>query len=817
MELRPILEERGLYDEKIDNNGDGQKGVTRKEAYTKLFRDYLWKNALPRHSMRAGNANNQAVATTHSMLRVNECLKYLSPEDTADEEILLKIIRHKMGELPIDQDIIDYVHENTWNDDFDGFREHNRNKYGISPEGITNEQGYSSGYGVTHPLIYFAEIGRQTNDKKIEALIRNYFDGTINHFIYPTLEQNGNRWSTVSGIGGRGKANAFTENNWYQTLYAAKELGHPAAKKILYEALRYGDDLNSLSLGPDDRMHLSGKVKKWFRLHGRLSDLKVFYNNRESVEYNLPTERDGPYTFTDEWMGPVMIKDNRGALYVQENGEADFASYERITDEYIVIGRVYSNQCQTSRVRTYEIGPYEIAMNRSNTIDYYEKGGPRVHEPRFDGRSAMDMASGEGISSKVDHIIDTADSLILDTSKDPPATQPRAEPSIESTGIDQRMRTKSWTWEVPQDGGGHNVVSLPVDDSPTTDKVATYYKASGDVHPVSAFAIDDSSNRELEVLNLDLCDLELVLTGTETGDTEIKGEGMLPTFENGYNGWSVGDDRFPSSTATIDGSLEVSVDSRRYFDFAQPTNFVLPVDKTVQRVIFLHEVNGLPERIGLSLENSDSETLWEGGNSNQAVVIDDVNEDTLLTFKVINETTPTIIYPDWFQRVTGLRIEYSDGTAQYPNVNTNTHSTFGDWSVNNPADDYEKFPDTELTTNNALRAEVTSHHHFDRNSKARFTFAPDKTVDTVMFNHEFEGSEESMYLALTDGSGQTLWELDDGGNQFVVIENLGVSDELRLDIHNRSSPTTIHETWYHHIDNVMVKYEDGSVSHWLTG
>lgn len=815
LELRPIMEEQGLLDDMIDNNGDGTESVTRRDAYTRLFRDYLWENALPRHSMRAGHANNQAIANAHSMLRANECLKYLSPDDTADEEILLKILRHKMGDLPIDQDIVDYVHNNTWNDDFDGFREHNRNKYGISPDGIPNENGYSPGYGF-HPLEYFAEIGRQTNDAKIGELIRNYFDG-IQHFVYPTLNQNGNRWSKISGVGGRGKSNAFSGANWYQALYAAKVLDHPAAQRILHEALRYGDDLASLNLGPGLQMHLSTGVQKWFRLHDRLSDFKAFYNARDSVDYQLPTERDGPYVWTDERMGPVMIKDDLGALYAQDIGDGDFPDYERVTDEYIVIGRVYSNQCPTSLVRTYEVGPYEIAMNRSDTVEYSEKGGPRVHVPRFDGRSALDLISGEGKSSKVDHLIDPADSLALDTSKQAPATQPRAEPSLDSTGINPTTRTKTWTWKVPQDGGGHDVVSLPVDDSSETDQVGMYYEAQGgSLNPVSAETIEDGQNRKLNVVNLDLCDHRMLISGTETGDNEIRARGLLPTFKD-YNGWVIGYDGYPSSTATTDGSLEVTVDEERYWTFTRPTFFVLPVDETVERVMFLHESNGLPDRIGLTLENSDGETLWEGNDSDQVVSVDNVNEDTLLRFKVVNEASPTAIYPGWFQRISALRIEYKDGTAQFPNVDTTTTSTFDDWSVANPADGYETFPSTEFTTENALRAEVTDNRHFDRDSRARFSYQFDKTIETIRFNHEFEGDDENrMYLELTDESGEILWEMDDGSNQFVVLEDLDVTGEVRFEVYNRSSPTAIYPGWYHNIDNMMIEYDDGSVKYWQT-
>ena len=649
LELMPILEERPeLLEAQIDNTGDGEATVTRREAYTQFWRDYLWENMLPRFAV-AQKVYNQITVNGTSMFAANEILKFLSPEDAAPDAIMQKQLWAKAGILPIEDEVVDFllelqVRNNGEYGDADElmklFSEGNyepgdgryyeskhwhwsstRHYYPLSPKGIGIEFGYSPGYSLHMNNIYMDQIA---DDHRISDQIRRYFDGT-QHVIYPTSRQTGARWSVVGAIGERSKGAHWnslgTGEKMSQIMHAALELDSAPAKRILYEQLR--------AMGEIDGFQGRGSVEEPFKWLGYLPDLREWYENYEPTDYRLPAEREGPYAWCDEMIGLALIHDSDGTHYLENAYPDGQKRYHRITPTYRAFGDAKTEFCQASHVETAQLGPYEIVMNRSNTRDVRVEGGPRPYVPAINADGVIDIVSGEAINPSGDQLIGPNESLVLDKRRivNAPAEAPRPE-LVDST-VDESTRTKHWEWTIPVGCANRDVYNLPLGDSDTTAQVAKYYEDAisrgtrqhsnqvftfyrpDQFEPGTPLSVQTDTGEVLAIETIDGCTNRLVVEQPDEAASTIKATGVLPTFGK-YGDWAVENTGFSASNITTENALAVEVSEKTKVTDAYPVTFTLPLEKPVKRIVFLHESSWDLSNLRTVLETDDGRTLWRG-------------------------------------------------------------------------------------------------------------------------------------------------------------------------------------------------------------
>ncbi len=374
-------------DEKIDNNGDGKKSVTRKAAYTQVFRDWIWKD-YPRLSMRTGCAN-QDMHTALAAWRVNECLKTLSPKDAFPDSFFKSAFRMVMGIMPREADFEQFVLSITENVDRGGAGD----QVLISPGGITMEWGFAPGYGQMQDA--FAEMCEITDDPLLKAQYEKFI-GAVQHFFIPWQEQESVTWVVQSAIGSRNTEAGFRPGLWGAFVYAAREMDNPIAQRIVRFGLEQTDNFAEVHHGRKDRMHLTSEANRTLAVLEKIEAFEAFWQE-PVTDYRLPAERSGPYFWTDPTssarrLDPVMIKEGeRQLLHIQEN------LYQVIDDRYLSFGHTHTVEKNDFVQGQY--GPFYVAINRAKTggHDVNREGGPRRFVPPAGMRAAVDRLSGKVI------------------------------------------------------------------------------------------------------------------------------------------------------------------------------------------------------------------------------------------------------------------------------------------------------------------------------------------------------------------------------------------------------------------------------------
>ncbi len=739
MEAIPIFRERPeLLDKKIDANGDGEANTTRREAYTDYWRNYLWENMLPRYTM-AQKVYNQITVNGTSMMLANEILKFLSPEDAAPDDIILGQLRTKAGILPIDAAVIDFALElQVRNEDeyakryqdegrmYENRHWHwsaTRHFYPLSPKGIGIEFGYSPGYSFHMRNIYMDQVA---DDHRISGQIRRYWNG-MQHVIYPTLEQTGDRWSHVGAIGERNQGWSWKHIGLLEggktpaPIYAALALDIEAAKRLIREELRYNDAWAEREWNFGN-VHRTGAP---IVLYEYLPALREFYENEEPTDYRLPAEREGPYAWCDEMVGLAMIHDSDGTLYLEQMNADARKRYHRITPTYRAFGDAKREFRHAAHVETISVGPYEVVMNRSNTRDVRVKGGPRPYVSADYADGVIDLISGKAINPSADQLIGPNESLVLDKRRtvDAPAKHP--QPELVKTTFDKSTRTKHWQWSNPEGCAHSDVYSLPLDTSDATALVAAYYEYAisrgtrQHANSVPTFyrpdrfeegvpiSVNTGEGTMLAVETVDDVTNRLVVERPGKAVRTIKATGVLPTFEE-YSDWSVENTGFPTSSVTTEDALSVEVSEETEITNKYPVTFTLPLEKPVKRILFLHESSFERSPLRTVLETEDGRTLWRGTHideiaspqpggrwagdtphaTDELVNLEGKHIEDAIHFRVRREVgdgsmndiwyremtdgalmeapgESTTVADGWYRRISNVRIEYKDGTATY--------------------------------------------------------------------------------------------------------------------------------------------------------
>ena len=455
---------RRLMEEKIYNTRDGEtnKNITRRDAYTLLFRNYMWK-VYPRIALRAQCANQDEHNVTAAWY-ANEALKILSPEDAYPEGLTRAAQRHLWGKKPWDPKFVNFIEDIlrdlSWSVDRRG-----HDQYLISPGGISMEWGFSQNYGqhfLRRPPFRDVYI-----DERVETYI-----SAMQHFFIPWRGQDGNfEWVVEGVVGTRGTQILFERGfdsggrvNWLTgMLYAAYNLEHPAAERIIRLGLPHADNLEGFLRPAKTLRHLPVLERVW---------------RRGPSEYRLPAERSAPYAWIDSTsavyagMDPVMIKGENHILYLQYRG------YHLITDRFHSWGGNFSGthfhyDDQRDKNPDYlahgQFGPYLIVVNQSDTANYHETGRPLEFDPPEELDSAVDLLSGDKVDLSRPIELQPREAYIFDTRR-----------TIDLSGTWRFHRGNNEAWKAPDfNDSDWEKVELPAVDPDYKKDGYGWYRITG--------------------------------------------------------------------------------------------------------------------------------------------------------------------------------------------------------------------------------------------------------------------------------------------------------------------------------------------------
>lgn len=665
----PELEKNpAWFAEKIDNNGDGQKGITRKKAYIQVFRDWIWKD-YPRLSMRTGCAN-QDMHTALAAWRVNECLKILSPKDAFPDSFFKSAFRMVMGIMPREADFEEFVLNITEQVDRGGAGD----QVLISPGGITMEWGFAPGYGQMQGA--FAEMCAITEDPLLVGQYERFL-GAIEHFIIPWNENGSCKWMVESAIGSRNTQTPLRPAYWGDFVYAANKLNNPIAQRILRFGLEQTDNFAEVSHGKQDRMHLTSEALRTLATLEKIDAFQALWI-AEPTDYRLPAERSGPYLWTDptssaRLLDPIMIKEgDRELLYIQWN------LYQLINDRYLCYGQTHTVEHNDFVQGQY--GPFYVAINRAKTggDDVNRAGGPRLFVPPVGMKSATDRLSGKAVDLSRPSAMGKGTAYIFDLRDAAPELSAVSEAKVEfvSSSIDEAANQMQWSWKVTASETGLTVKDLLILTLPQSlqaKQVMQSYVAGGDVLAATgSFTTAQKMPATIATVNVESGILAVNGLQAATGKVmRIDITGQIPSFAN-YESWSF-DCSGGEAPARRAAFVEVSNQDRLQWHVRNAAEEKAFPDSTAQRLhnemSFAHSFRGTVRsiafdyegkggnRLPIELVDESGNVLWSSREEKapaQRVVLEKLRVTGSLTFRVRVENDH--VYAGFFHSVGNVQL-----------------------------------------------------------------------------------------------------------------------------------------------------------------
>lgn len=665
--LWPELEKNPeLLEVMIDNNGDGRKDISRRDAYTRLFRDWL-RQDYPRLALRTACAN-QDIRTAIAAMEVNLCLEIISPEDAFPEHIIRAALRQSAGIMPREPELVEFINNVAKKYDI-GISRRGGDQHMLSPGGISMEWGFCPGYG-QHFRGALSYIGSASDDEMINRQFELYISA-IEHFYIPWHGQGGFRWALEGTTGSRQQRVLFGDGGWNGLEYAALQLDNSAAIRILRLALGHMGDFRSRGHGAQDRMHMTGRVAGSLGLIEKLPELAAVWE-MEPLDYRLPAERPGPYAWTDPTssagiLDPVMIKISERALLYLQNQQ-----YHYITDTYHAYGSTHVEV--DDYLASGRFGPYLVVVNRSDTPQVNETGGPRIFNPPEDLASAVDLLSGEAVDLSRPMILDARSAYVLDTRLSPVVDrQEKAMAKLADVRVEAAPSHRAvWTWNVEAPAGGldgRDVLILPLPGGEEARQAMESYVAGGDVFEASA------EDTPLAIISVNVSGRMLAVSGLEMperANAKVQVRGELPSFST-YEDWTPesggGHPRMHRRSIVElrnDDLLEWRMlESREDRGSEQSQvqrvsgwqSFSYGLDNPVSRIAFDYKGAGIG-RFPINLRDGSGEVLWAATSEGpKRVDLSGIHAVDRIVFRV--EVASDHLY-GFSHRIGNLRLEYED-------------------------------------------------------------------------------------------------------------------------------------------------------------
>jgi hypothetical protein len=364
--LLPEIQEAGVLDERFDHDlNPDTPNITRRQAYTEMTKRSFKKMKSNVIGSSVANQNlHNFPAYYHTYRIIEELAPQMARRLDHDPERIVKILA--------------------------GLKKQPKyNQYIFSPDGLSQENGYTAGgYGRKNPR-RLANVHRMTDFDFVPQRVRDAYDA-YSHFQYLTNDDDGHRrLENVSWISTRAQIGIPGGRCYLDNRYAAYGLEVPVAIRNRQRRQKHNQGGEP---GLNDWLKSDGgwtdKVNKLVLAGRTLSAIKVTENLRKqlksgsdelpSTDYPLPTEREADSAFVDPHNQAATLRHDDGTLFIRMWGD-DLARlrYRRPTFErlaHIPVDNVgpkrQSYFGDGSMLNVMRYGPYLVVMNGSGEQGY---------------------------------------------------------------------------------------------------------------------------------------------------------------------------------------------------------------------------------------------------------------------------------------------------------------------------------------------------------------------------------------------------------------------------------------------------------------
>lgn len=372
-----VQADAALLDARIDSDGDGAPDVTRRAAWTELFRAYLANQMGQR-----GGVANQAQANAVGASLAARALRTLDPKAKTDDADIALLVRQATGLAP-----------------------HPKGVWMMTRTGLNSEAGgFCPSYG-QHPHVQLPVL----IESGFEPAVRARYAQNLAVFAQMVFTREGAAGGPllVEGpVGSRQHPFPGKALDWSALAYAADAMKDDFAAWAMAVGLHGSDNLREFDLGPADGVHLLGNAEAAAVLLDRLPAVERALARPSVAAYRLPALRAEPSVFADPEAGLVAIHAGGGrSLYLQRG------RYHWIEPHTQAFGELTLRE--TGGIRAIAIGPWYVVQNISDTHLVADEGRAGVLR-RVPDRPTRDLISGRTLPGGAALTVRAGETLVLE-------------------------------------------------------------------------------------------------------------------------------------------------------------------------------------------------------------------------------------------------------------------------------------------------------------------------------------------------------------------------------------------------------------------
>jgi hypothetical protein len=354
-----------VLDARIDDDGSGHPDVTRREAWTAIFREYL-KNQVG----QPGGVANQARANAIGAILAIRALNQLSPGDTTGATEVSNLIAQATGLAP-----------------------HPKGVWMLTQAGVSLEaMGFCPAYG-QHTNAQFPELIQASDDPRL----RGQFAKAIDLFSFMVFPLNGAKGGPLFVSGPEGSRHHEFPGMDLDSLalvWAANHMQSPFAGWAVRNSLESSHNLEAPLLTNDLGVHLLDEAIRAVHCLDALPELEKTLDRPEVKNYVLPSTAPDSRTKNDPQVGLSMVHMPGRTLYTQITNGGRYQLLGRNTEAF---GNLDFEEKNGVRVIRY--GPWLIAQNITATARVgQERGHDTVLTALPAVSRARDLVSGKMIN-----------------------------------------------------------------------------------------------------------------------------------------------------------------------------------------------------------------------------------------------------------------------------------------------------------------------------------------------------------------------------------------------------------------------------------
>lgn len=330
-----------VLDAKIDDDGGGRPDVTRREAWTAIFREYL-KNQLG----QPGGVANQARANAIGAIMAIGALNQLSPGDTTGGTEVSNLVAQATGLAP-----------------------HPKGVWMLTQAGVSLEaMGFCPAYG-QHTNAQFPELIQASGDPRLRGQFAKALD-LFSCMVFPLNGAKGGPLFVSGPEGSRHHEFPGKDLDWLALVWAANHMQNPFAGWAVRNSLESSHNLEAPLLTQDLRVHLLDEAIWAVHCLDALPELEKTLDRPEVNNYLLPSMAPDWRSKNDPQVGLSMVHMPGRTLYTQVTNGGRYQFLSRNTEAF---GNLDYEEKDGVRVIIY--GPWLIAQNITATATVGQEEG----------------------------------------------------------------------------------------------------------------------------------------------------------------------------------------------------------------------------------------------------------------------------------------------------------------------------------------------------------------------------------------------------------------------------------------------------------